>query len=200
MFDRFSEWENGSVNDPMEHYGHYFQQTMAAVRTGEETLPYRVGTFYYGEGCGLYIIAAYQSENEKCLMEKLLTALSYTGIGGKKSGGLGKFQYDEKQIPGKLLESLQKKSDRYMLLSVALPADDELENALENASYLLEKRSGFVASSNYAEEWRKKRDLYVFTAGSCFVNCFAGDIYDVSEGGKHPVYRYAKPIFMGVSL
>ena len=32
------------------------------------------------------------------------------------------------------------------------------------------------------------------------VNCFAGDIYDVSEGGKHPVYRYAKPIFMGVSL
>lgn len=70
-------------NDPMEHYGHYFQQTMAAVRTGEETLPYRVGTFYYGEGCGLYIIAAYQSENEKCLMEKLLTALSYTGIGGK---------------------------------------------------------------------------------------------------------------------
>mgnify|MGYP000688946829 FL=1 len=22
-------------NDPMEHYGHYFQQTMAAVRTGE---------------------------------------------------------------------------------------------------------------------------------------------------------------------
>ena len=69
-----------------------------------------------------------------------------------------------------------------MLLSVALPADDELENALENASYLLEKRSGFVASSDYAEEWRKKKDLYVFTAGSCFVNCFAGDIYDVSEG------------------
>ena len=58
----------------------------------------------------------------------------------------------------------------------------------------------FVASSDYAEEWRKKKDLYVFTAGSCFVNCFAGDIYDVSEGGKHPVYRYAKPIFMGVSL
>lgn len=26
-----------------------------------------------------------------------------------------------------------------MLLSVALPADEELENAMENASYLLEK-------------------------------------------------------------
>ena len=117
-------------NDPMEHYGHYFQQTMAAVRTGEETLPYRVGTFYYGEGCGLYIIAAYQSENEKCLMEKLLTALSYTGIGGKKSGGLGKYRYNEGQIPEQLLECLQKKSDRYMLLSVALPEDEELDNAM----------------------------------------------------------------------
>ena len=59
-------------------------------------------------------------------MEKLLTALSYTGIGGKKSGGLGKYRYNEGQIPEQLLECLQKKSDRYMLLSVALPADEEL--------------------------------------------------------------------------
>ena len=48
------------------------------------------------------------------------------------------------------------KSDRYMLLSVALPLDEELENAMENASYLLEKRSGFVASSDYAEGVEKK--------------------------------------------
>ena len=85
-----------------------------------------------------------------------------------------------------------------MLLSVALPADEELENAMENASYLLEKRSGFVASSDYAEEWRKKKNLYVFTAGSCFCKLFCRKrSTDVSEGGKHPVYRYAKPIFMG---
>lgn len=25
-----------------------------------------------------------------------------------------------------------------------------------------------------------------------------GDIYDVTNGGSHPVYRYAKPLFMGV--
>lgn len=67
-----------------------------------------------------------------------------------------KYRYNEGQIPEQLLECLQKKSDRYMLLSVALPADEELENAMENASYLLEKRSGFVASSDYAEEWRKR--------------------------------------------
>lgn len=27
---------------------------------------------------------------------------------------------------------------------------------------------------------------------------FEGDIYDVTNGGSHPVYRYAKPLFMGV--
>ena len=50
----------------------------------------------------------------------------------------------------------------------------------------------------YAEEYRRKRDLYVFAAGSCFKNEFEGDIYDVTNGGSHPVYRYAKPLFMGV--
>ena len=55
-----------------------------------------------------------------------------------------------------------------------------------------------MASEFYAEEYRRKRDLYVFAAGSCFKNEFEGDIYDVTNGGSHPVYRYAKPLFMGV--
>ena len=48
------------------------------------------------------------------------------------------------------------------------------------------------------EEQQKKKDLYVFRAGSCFVHPFAGDIYDVSDGGSHPVYRYARAMFLGV--
>ena len=85
-----------------------------------------------------------------------------------------------------------------MLLSGAFPQEKELDQSLEGASYLLNKRSGYVASEFYAEEYRRKRDLYVFAAGSCFKNEFEGDIYDVTNGGSHPVYRYAKPLFMGV--
>ncbi len=97
-----------------------------------------------------------------------------------------------------LLERLQGQ-DRYsMLLSTALPMENEMAIALEGASYLLEKRSGFVASDTYAEEFRRKKDLYVFASGSCFINRFSGGVYDVSEGGCHPVYRYAIPLFMGV--
>ena len=72
-----------------------------------------------------------------------------------------------------------------------------LENVLKNADYLLKKRGGFVVSEDYASEYLKKKDFYVFQSGSCFQEKFEGDIFDVSAG-SHPVYRYAKPFFMGV--
>lgn len=201
--DRLAEFISGTmdigqIDMDRYKYGTYRQQTMASVRTEEETLPYRVGTFYFSEGCGLYVIIAYEDTECRELADELLEALSYTGIGGKKNSGLGKFMLRSAKIPELLKEYLQRDSKRKMLLSGALPKDDELEYALEGASYQMNKRSGFVASVKYADEWRKKKDLYVFSAGSCFEHCFEGDVYDVSQGGKHSVFRYAKPLFMGV--
>lgn len=179
-------------------YGTYMQQSMVNVRNNEETLPYRVGTFYFSENCGLYIIVVYESESEKTLAENLLEGLSYTGIGGKKSVGLGKFNLLRGKMSKCMQEHLERDSNKKILLSVALPRDEELECALNGASYQLSKRSGFVASSDYADEWRKKKELFVFVSGSCFEQLFEGDVYDVSDGGSHPVYRYAKSLFMGV--
>ena len=179
-------------------YGTYMQQSMVNVQNNEETLPYRVGTFYFSENCGLYIIVVYESETEKTLAENLLEGLSYTGIGGKKSVGLGKFNLLRGKMSKCMQEHLERDSNKKILLSVALPRDEELECALNGASYQLSKRSGFVASSDYADEWRKKKELFVFVSGSCFEQLFEGDVYDVSDGGSHPVYRYAKSLFMGV--
>lgn len=182
----------------LKGYGTYMQQSMVNVRNNEETLPYRVGTFYFSENSGLYIIVAYESESEKTLAENLLEGLSYTGIGGKKSVGLGKFNLLRGKMSKCMQEHLERDSNKKILLSVALPRDEELECALNGASYQLSKRSGFVASSDYADEWRKKKELFVFVSGSCFEQLFEGDVYDVSDGGSHPVYRYAKSLFMGV--
>ncbi len=185
-------------HNPMENYGHFEQQTMACVRSEEETKPIRVGVFYYGNDCGLYVLVAHESSTEKYMMEELLEALSYTGIGGKKMSGLGKFTLRPVKFPEIFSKYLQKNSEMSLLLSTALPKEEELTTVLDGASYQLIKRSGFVASTAYAPEIRKKRDLYVCSAGSCFRYRFKGDIYDVSDGGNHPVYRYAKPFFMGV--
>mgnify|MGYP004643439195 FL=1 len=199
--EKIDEFLTGNMNletDPMKGFGQMRQQTMAHVRSEDDTLPYRVGTFYYAPGCGLYVVIAYKSNNELSVAEELLEALSYTGIGGKKTSGMGKFNFRKGKPSKELEERLCKKSTRSMLISVALPKEVEINQAMENASYLLEKRTGFVASIDYALEWRKKNDLYVFTPGSCFTNRFSGDIYDVSNGGNHAVYRYAKALFLGV--
>lgn len=199
--DKLDSWQAGNIQldqDPMKEFGHFVQRTIASVRRKEETLPYQVGVYHYGEGRGLYVIVGYSQTEQLDLAEQLLEAVSYSGIGGKKSSGLGKFSF----VRGKKGEELRKRLGQtgtyQMLLSCALPRQEELEQTLEGASYLLEKRSGFIASETYADELRKKRDLYVFSAGSCFKKGFRGDVYDVSEGGSHPVYRYGLPMFMGV--
>lgn len=197
--ERFLAGEFSFEQDPMKNFGKFEQRIMAAVRGEGDTLPYYVGVFHFRQGNGLYVIVSYQDDDVKALAEELLESVSYSGIGGERSSGLGMFEFKSvgkgKEI---LIRHLEKQSQRKLLLSTALPKEDELDHALEGACYLLGKRSGFVSSVTYADELLRKRDLYVFMAGSCFRNGFHGDIYDVSNGGRHPVYRYAKPLFMGV--
>ena len=198
-----SEWDRylkggTDIDSVQTDFGRYELLTRAAVSGKEETLPYQVGTFTFFDKCGLYFILMYEDEDDYNLMLKLLELLSYSGIGGKRSSGLGRFEAVRSAESEALEEIFGRNGKQYMLLSGALPKDEEGGCVLEGASYLLEKRSGFVASENYAPEWRKKKDMYIFKAGSCFNEKFAGDIYDVSDGGRHPVYRYAKGMFLGI--
>ncbi len=183
-----------------EKLGAGIVKTSAAVRGLEETLPYRVGIYRFKENSGLYIIAGYETVDAGMLLGELLEAVSYRGIGGKRSSGLGRFELTMKNVPENMLKRLETKNHNSMTLSVSLPTEEELEEAIKEAQYKLVKRSGFVYSDNYAQEFLRKKDLYVFASGSCFSGQYKGDIYDVSEGGKHAVYRYAKPMFMGVDV
>ncbi len=164
---------------------------------GEESLPYRVGTFNFYKGSGLYVCVGY-TETNKDLIYKIVKSLSYTGIGGKISSGLGKFDLDVVDVPDTLMKRLEKQYKTYMTLSASMAKDEEVETALKNASYLVFKRSGFIYSPVQIKQLVKKKDFYAFKSGSCFENKFCGDIFDVSENLPHPVYRYAKPLFMGV--
>lgn len=159
--------------------------------------PYSVGLFTFAEGCGLYF-AASVSDETKQLLDRLMTALSFAGIGGERSSGLGKFSFECTEAD----ESFKKRLNvggKAMSLSVCLPTDNELETAMKNATFETVKRSGFVGSESYADTPLRKRDLYCFKAGSVFADRFAGDIFDVStDEGRHPVYRYARPMWFSV--
>lgn len=186
-------------NCSLRELGREYSQVMSAVRREEEdALPYRVGNYIFEENCGLYVIAVIEDKDTRELLENLFDSLSYSGIGGKRGSGKGRFVLKQGTMSESLKTMLDQKSNRYMLIASALPKETEMETALNGASYQVQKRSGFVYSANYADEETKKRDLYTMQAGSCFAEKFEGDIYDVSEGGNHPVYRYAKGLFLGV--
>lgn len=167
-------------------------------RMTDDSEPYTVGTFSFYEHTGLYFIIKTSAKSFDSL-QTILQSLQYSGIGGKRSTGYGQFTYEiiEDDL---LLQFLQHDGKRHMLLSTAMATEAEL-NELDLAGkdrFILEKRSGFIQSTTYASTLQKKRDFYSFAAGSVFQHPFTGDIYDVSGGGKHPVYRYAKALWLGV--
>lgn len=200
MLDIYLHGEYDVLNAPtLEELGRFEMKAAASVRGESDPEPYRIGTYYYNFGNGLYVIIGYQEEKVLELSEKLLENLSFSGIGGKRASGLGRFGLFQGKLPENFCERLDKKGTRYMSLSVSLPTDEELEAILQDAEYLLCKRSGFVASAQYAPKQMRKKDLYVLKSGSCFTEKFCGDIYDVSDKGcGHPVYRYAKPMLVEV--
>lgn len=171
------------------------------ARGGEDAEPYHVGVYYFSAHSGLYFIVGYGDESILGLIQQLFAMLSLEGLGGKRSVGLGKFHYRVLDVPNALKKRLQDQKDYTVMMSLSLsyPREEELDRVLDGASYLLEKRSGFIYSDSYSEEYSRKQDGYFFSAGSCFKNSFRGDIYDVAtDTDKHPVYRYGKPLLMGV--
>jgi CRISPR-associated protein Csm4 len=179
--------------------GQSFLLEKAAVDTEEETRPYSVGLYRYYDGSGLYICLACESDKDYNLFTEMLEILSYAGIGGKTSAGYGRFRALPVK-PGKEMEKrLELKSfGQAMSLSVCLPLPLEMEKAMENAGLRLVKRSGWVSSVPDAEAIRKRRDIYMFAAGSVFRNRFEGSSYDLGSNDAHPVLRYGYPMFMGV--
>ena len=204
-----SQWEaylRGELDpvaeaEKFQRLGTYTLRSMAASRAPEklesgDMLPYSVGVYQFLTGNGLYLIAGFGERGIQERFETLLRSLSYSGIGGKRSAGLGRFTAERTALPAVLGRKLGGWKTPCTTLSVCMAAPDELEAVVDGARYLLMKRSGFVVSETYAPELRKKKDFYSFCAGSCFQKRFPGDIYDVGGSGAHPVYRYAAALWM----
>lgn len=204
--NRLDSYLSGSLdpqeeNERLKRLGIFSDMDKSAVRNGSDfVLPYRLGTYTFFGGSGLYFIVGCEDDKLFTLLNDTIISLGYTGIGGKVSSGLGKFTAEPEELPHVLSERLDGNYSRYVTLSVCMAKNDCLEAALCNAGYMLVKRGGFISSQTYADTPRKKREMYFFAAGSSFENRFEGIVADLSTGGAHPVYRYAVPMFMGVEL
>ena len=182
----------------MNRFGSAFEQTRVNTRDGEQPLPYRVGGFRFAPDCGLFI-AAGGTDGALALFARGMAALAAEGIGGKVSSGWGKFTPEIIPAPAEWARALDDASaPQQLLLSTALPAEDELEGALEDAYTTVVRRGGFA----FSEQIRpfKKQTVFLLGAGSTFRRRFAGCVLDVGIDMPHPVWRCARAMFMGVNV
>lgn len=182
----------------LDDFGKHEIRQIVSIRGLDDPMPYRVGAYRFRDDCGLYVIAGTKDNAEDTMLEDLFTALGFAGIGGKRSAGYGRFSLTKRAVPDILEKHLAGDYPQWVSLTAAIPKEEEMAKAVVGASGQMLKRSGFTASPSYSPTPMRKRDLYVYAAGSVFKNKFAGDVYDVADGGAHPVYRYAKPLFLGV--
>lgn len=158
----------------------------------EDTELYRLSYVRYHENTELAVIG---TKND--LFTRLLDSLQTTGIGGKRTQGLGRFVLTVETIQGFLADKITVSSKRpVMLMTTSFPITEDLHTALDKSSYLITKASGYAYSPSVHEQYRKQ-DLYKFQTGSVFARSFRGDIFDVApDNFPHPVWNYAKPLFL----
>lgn len=205
--DKLGSYLNGTM-DPVQELESYdlgFSSLQMKVNltydNSDDSEPYSVGSYSFKDEAGIYFIVRGTFD-----IEPLLKQLQYSGIGGKRNNGYGRFGYtvDDSCSVSALLrvskDCPSSESADYMLLSSAIPSEDELtDELLVGARTKVTKKGGFVQSSTHALTPQKKRDLFVFSPGSVFARTFDGEILDANmKPYAHPVYRYAKAMWMEV--
>lgn len=202
----------GEMYNAQKHhltFGRVVENSKVSIVPGADPEPYQVGGFRFAEDCGLYILVGCADLAQEKRLDTLMRGLGLSGIGGKISAGYGKFHVEKMILLEEPSDDQTKwfcdalhaeEAERQMLLTTCLPADDELAAVLEGATFQMERRGGFVQSDRYAETARKKRTQYFLASGAVLSHRFKGDLFEVGGDGTHPVCRYGKPIFVGVTL
>lgn len=228
-FPAYLRWlETGSIFDSQPAQFGAFVTADKVNRREEDALPYLVASYTFkpdqqtsagvpvsydngqDAGSGLYFILGTTGSELADRVDNLIASLGYSGIGGKRSSGYGKFElyedpidmdeqgvYDDDAALYAMLTAAQ--ADWQMTLSVLWPTAEEVPH-LKDAYYQLIQRSGFVNSPAYAPQAMKRHGIHMINSGSCLKTRAAGQIGDLSAQGAHPVYRYGKPLYAGVKL
>jgi len=204
LFDAFlKDYANKEVDtDRLKcNFGGLTSYTRVAMKGQPQPQLYQVAFWRFASGCGLYVIVRYKDESSLLFFEEVLTALGLSGVGGKQSSGLGKFNVMKSSLPEKMEELLEDdRADYHMLLGTALPEEGALDDILSESWYATLRRGGFVRSETYSKAQLKKKTIYMLAPGSCIKKRFDGGMFDLSDGGTHPVWRCGKTLFAGVRL
>lgn len=175
---------------------------------GRTRKPYSTGSYMMDGAAGLYSLIRLENEEDISWLATLVEMVGLSGIGGRKSSGMGHFVIDggpidlaedsDNEDSSALYEMLEDtEAEEQMTLSTLLPSKEEVEVAAKARGLWL-RRSG-LSWSQGMEVPVKMHTLYMLSSGSCVDRRIPGCIADVSTPAvNHPVYRYGKGLYVGV--
>ena len=193
--------ESESSGEPMEAFRVWYSGEAAirprvtVGRAGSASNLFYQGEVRFHDGCGLYILAEYHSDEGdrfRKAVENGLRVLGEQGLGGRRSVGLGRFELEIEENVA--LAGPGGDDDPHLLLSLYHPTWREVEaGRLEGARYKLILRGGWLLSPDSAGLRRK--GLRMLAEGAIVSGKPTGDIRDVKPTPQdewevpHPVYR-----------
>lgn len=175
-----------------------------AINGHDETQPYFVAAQHINsDKFSMYFILAANDGLEEWL-NPIIDSLSFSGIGGKRNSGFGKFTWSVAKLEkgDSLYERLTKDYPAYLAISCVLPSKDEIDVLKEKGSfYTLIQRGGFAYSAALEGTPRKKKNIAMIKPGSVFPRKLNGKIVDLAVSGMaHNIYRNGKGLFIGVEI
>jgi CRISPR-associated protein Csm4 len=152
---------------------------------------YHTGFVHFASGdnsAGLYFLVELSPEGEK-LADKLQAALHLLGeegIGGERSSGAGRFTAQWLDLPKIWQEVVDFKHGKSQTLISLFYDSDISSNFLENSSYGIQERGGWIAESQI-----RRKMVIMFSEGSVFTSSLPGKLVNVTpeQFKKHQIYR-----------
>jgi len=176
-------------------------------RAREASQYYAVGQVRFAAGCGLFVLAETSTSAAHDLLLELLVRLGHSGLGGRRSAGLGQFEV----APPTTIALPNAGTDRALLLSRYLPTLDELRADVlgPDAAYDLVRVGGWLQSADPRVPAQQRKAIHLLAEGS-IVQCPGqrpprGGVADVGPDlppdaapWPHAIWRYGLALAIGV--
>jgi CRISPR-associated protein Csm4 len=204
-------YQNGSFNKdaklPENSYSKCFeidkQPKVAIDRNTRATNLYHTSFVRYrsksNDKSGLYFLIEFNDEsleNDLNDLKAVLELLGEEGIGGERSSGAGQFEVSWHDLDEQWKKLIKFKGNFQSLIS--LYWDDELIS-LDNSSYELQERGGWITSSSKNQ---RRKKVVMFGEGSVFSEIPKGKLANVTpyEFTQHQIYRSGIAVSLPIKI
>ena len=173
---------------------------------------YSLGVIKFKKNAGIWF--GIEEKKEGVIKDWIIPALKFLqdqGIGAKRTWGLGKFEFEEKEIEIKTPE----KSEKFVNLSVVFPKENDLSliknTFIKNTSWFrwhLITRGGYPVYSPFAESFSLRKPLIKMIGEGSVLPEIKGNILKIPENEEilrkinfpHFVYHYGRGFLIPAKL